>query len=132
MNANAKKWVQALRSGEYKQITGRLKTTSGHCCLGVACELFKKEYPKLLIESLPKTDDYDHEYVPDYNQDWYTFNGKANTLPFLVKDWLGLVSPTGTYRGFHESLIKLNDTGSTFLEIADKIESEPEGLFIKE
>jgi hypothetical protein len=30
------KWVAALRSGEYKQINGELKTEKGHCCLGVA------------------------------------------------------------------------------------------------
>jgi hypothetical protein len=38
------KWVAALRSGEYTQITGELrrwdaKDSVGHCCLGVYCEV---------------------------------------------------------------------------------------------
>ena len=43
------KWIAALRSGEYTQDRGRLKTqfndietdaaTYGHCCLGVAAEI---------------------------------------------------------------------------------------------
>jgi len=33
-------WVRALRSGEYSQTKGRLQDDSGHCCLGVACDVF--------------------------------------------------------------------------------------------
>jgi len=33
-------WVRALRSGEYSQTKGRLQNDSGHCCLGVACDVF--------------------------------------------------------------------------------------------
>lgn len=33
------KWVEALRSGKYKQVTGRLHKKTGFCCLGVACEI---------------------------------------------------------------------------------------------
>jgi hypothetical protein len=29
------KWLDALRSGEYKQATGALKNGNGYCCLGV-------------------------------------------------------------------------------------------------
>ncbi len=48
-------WVQALRSGEYTQICGKMRVTSrmtaatrerhgeGHCCLGVLTEIAKKE-----------------------------------------------------------------------------------------
>lgn len=40
MDAELKaKWVKALRSGEYQQITRHLKTGDGHCCLGVLCEV---------------------------------------------------------------------------------------------
>lgn len=37
---NAKKWVQALRSGRYKQLVGSLRDDIGEhfCCLGVAHE----------------------------------------------------------------------------------------------
>ena len=35
------KWVAALRSGKYKQDTGRLRTADGFCCLGVLCDITK-------------------------------------------------------------------------------------------
>lgn len=37
---NIKKWVKALRSGEYNQNKGKLQNEDGFCCLGVACDLF--------------------------------------------------------------------------------------------
>jgi hypothetical protein len=37
------KWVAALRSGKYRQGTGRLRTKDGgYCCLGVLCEAVGK------------------------------------------------------------------------------------------
>lgn len=39
------KWVAALRSGEYKQVVGSLKTNDGYCCLGVLCEVANIEQP---------------------------------------------------------------------------------------
>lgn len=38
------KWVAALRSGEYEQGRGRLKTGNAFCCLGVLCDLYAKEH----------------------------------------------------------------------------------------
>lgn len=35
-----RKWIKALRSGEYRQARGRLQTERGYCCLGVACKVF--------------------------------------------------------------------------------------------
>jgi hypothetical protein len=42
------KWVDALRSGEFKQGYGQLRDETfnneyRHCCLGVACEVFRRE-----------------------------------------------------------------------------------------
>lgn len=37
--ANIRKWVEALRSGEYKQGRGQLRVGDSFCCLGVACEI---------------------------------------------------------------------------------------------
>lgn len=40
MNPELKsKWLEALRSGNYKQAHGKLKTDKGYCCLGVLCEV---------------------------------------------------------------------------------------------
>jgi hypothetical protein len=38
-----RKWCKALRSGEYKQGTGRLQKGDSFCCLGVACKEFIPE-----------------------------------------------------------------------------------------
>jgi hypothetical protein len=39
-----KKWLAALRSGKYKQGSGRLKRGPYHCCLGVLCEVADDKY----------------------------------------------------------------------------------------
>lgn len=41
-----KKWLKALRSGDYEQTTGRLKDQAGHCCLGVLCSIMAKPMKK--------------------------------------------------------------------------------------
>lgn len=107
MNDNAKKWVATLRSGEYKQTKGRLADDFGHCCLGVACEL--------AIEA---------GVINSYHKE-------KGSLPSLVKDWLGLRHWSGRYQGENRFLANDNDRGQSFSQIADIIESEPEGLFAK-
>lgn len=37
MTEDRRRWIEALRSGEYTQTRGALKTDFGYCCLGVAC-----------------------------------------------------------------------------------------------
>lgn len=54
MDQQAKvKWVEALRSGKYKQTTGNLKTSKEgecfYCCLGVLCEVMGVEEEQSLI-----------------------------------------------------------------------------------
>lgn len=44
MNPEIKaRWIEALRSGEYPQCRGSLKTQDGYCCLGVLTDLYLKE-----------------------------------------------------------------------------------------
>ena len=38
------KWVAALRSGEYKKTTRRLRADDKFCCLGVLCEVVGKRW----------------------------------------------------------------------------------------
>lgn len=112
MNKNAKKWVQVLRSGRYKQSKYQLKTNEGYCCLGVACDLYAKE--KHIV------------------WDGTDFLGNAQTLPHLVMAWMGLSSPTGifiTRPGVQCSLSWCNDRDMSFEEIADVIESNSKRLF---
>lgn len=39
MNDRMKKWIDALRSGNYTQARGGLRDGDGFCCLGVMCDL---------------------------------------------------------------------------------------------
>lgn len=44
MNPEIKKrWVEALRSGKYKQTAGFLRDDFGFCCLGVLCDVVASE-----------------------------------------------------------------------------------------
>lgn len=116
MNDNAKKWVEALRSGKYKQTTDELQDGNGHCCLGVACEVYEKETG----EKIPR----------DYKGFIFNMDPGLSYDLKKVKDWLGLETDSGHYFGKHrECLTDDNDNGKTFNQIADIIESEPEGLF---
>lgn len=115
LNANAKKWVRALRSGKYKQGKKTLATVDGKfCCLGVACELAIKDGVDIIKEKAP---------------DGFLYDGKSGILPARVRKWLGLRSNVGTF-GKDGDLSVLNDSGTRFKTIANIIESEPEGLFL--
>lgn len=110
MNSNAKAWVKALRSGEYKQGKGVLRNKEDEfCCLGVACDLYCKA-----VEDI-------------YDPDTESYGGKDCRLPDKVMEWLGLGGGFGDY--FGSSLSTKNDNGTSFSDIAGIIESEPEGLF---
>lgn len=77
-------WLEALRDPNQKQVTERLETEQGRCCLGVLCRVAEKEGLKLDIREYPQAT---------------TFDGKISTLPISVKEWIGLTSETGTYSG---------------------------------
>lgn len=112
LNENAKKWVAALRSGKYEQCEKKLTFDGGFCCLGVAC-MVASESGVLL---------------PD------TWDSEASLLSLpSVKGWLGLDCEFGSYvteEGYRGELTDDNDSGKTFAQIADIIESEPKGLFV--
>jgi hypothetical protein len=91
MNTELKqKWVEALRSGEYRQIRGRLNDyDNGYCCLGVLCKVAGYEVigtnilenEKIVVENyiaidnLIKDDSYDVSYFIQLNDNnRYTFD----------------------------------------------------------
>ena len=121
MNKNAKSWVVALRNGKFTQAMGRLNIRNTYCCLGVACEL----YIASGAEALTKIK-FDEET---------SYDGETVCLPTIVQEWLGLTTVTGTFDPFNPEvsldLTYMNDCVLNFNEIADLIESEPEGLFVK-
>jgi len=110
-----KLWVEALRSGKYQQAVDDLRDRTGAmCCLGVACE----------ISGLGRWDGC--SYVTEGDRHRGVLNPDSD-----MTNWLGLRSGAGAFgpsETGRESLAHLNDSGKTFAEIADIIESEPVGL----
>lgn len=108
MNQQIKeKWMNALRSGEYSQTRGFLRTTEGFCCLGVLCDLYSKE---------TETEWEEYEYA------YSSFLEEFATLPEKVMEWSGLKEPNPYFEQVG-SLASLNDEGKEFIEIADMIEA---------
>jgi hypothetical protein len=131
LNKNAQIWVDALKSGKYPQAKYRLtllkkdQSLIGHCCLGVACELAIQDGVQISIRT---TDANLGEKEGEILAKEY--EGNFGLLPTKVQKWLGLAYRAGGF-GF-SSLAQLNDSGKTFAEIAAVIESDPEGLFVKD
>jgi len=106
-----------LRSGEYQQGTNCLRNSEDeYCCLGVACKLFHESTGKL-------------EPIYNVRPQRYAYGSDRNILPAEVKNWLGLRECAGDFGA--RCLSFENDKGKSFAEIADIIESEPEGLFVE-
>jgi hypothetical protein len=120
-----KKWIEALRSGEYKQAQGCLidKTTYNEprfCCLGVLSDLYAVDNPnEFTWEGLIFKNKLKDEYSLAY------------LLSSIAKDALGSQKHNGTSVTIEEvcdredmyiTLAGLNDDGFTFDQIADVIE----------
>lgn len=114
MNSAVKeKWLEALRSGEYKQTKSRLKNENSYCCLGVLSDLFIKE---------TKTGEWD-------NDDSFVMNNECKNinLHYKVVEWAELLNSNPdckTKEGESSSLAEENDSGKSFEEIADIIEEQ--------
>lgn len=115
---NRKKWVEALRSGEYTQTIGMLKDHHGYCCLGVLCHIAGTTF------------------YPDCNGEYYVRNGKDEILFGVTTEnameWVGLRTSDGAYgENDEQCLANHNDEERlNFDQIATIIESNPPGLFI--
>jgi hypothetical protein len=109
MNQDIKaKWISALRSGEYEKGTERLKLDNTFCCLGVLCDIHSKEKGIEWVD--------DGIYIES-----------RSFLPVPVIEWSGVIkgNPILLSKDLNiRTLSSLNDSGSTFLEIADLIEAQ--------
>lgn len=118
---NRAKWVEALRSGEYKQGDTYLKMLDKYCCLGVLCDVYEKETGNILEK--------------DEGGGYKVYEETLENLS-QVQEWVGLESSEGAFQAREsipaKALTVLNDDYSEwdFDKIADLIESEPEGLFV--
>lgn len=125
-------WVAALRSEEYTQGTGYLRTGNEYCCLGVLCDLAVKHdvIPAPVRSS-------DRESGIHTSTEFYIYGPDDDTsyvsLPKAVAEWAELdernpeveipdaVFPDETHSA---ELAELNDDTHSFVEIADLIEDQ--------
>lgn len=90
--------IEALRSGKYKQTRGTLADETGMCCLGVLCDIWI---------------DGDWEWSPEQGR--WIIDGCSGMPPTSLTR--GLPADPGSYSS-------LNDSGSLFDEIADRMEAD--------
>lgn len=135
MNESIKdRWVSRLRSGDYPQTTGFLRTDSGFCCLGVLCDMYIEENANKCQWNQHHDEDtyylFDvNDFLPFEVMSWagmHTYDGKF--LPVEVMTWAGMATPDGASDNDGNSLSKYNDLGWSFDDIADKIEQDWERL----
>lgn len=108
MKAEVKKlWVKELRSGKKQQIQGALcNGKGGFCCLGVLSDIHRRR-----AEDGLKWKDNGSEM-----DDALLYGKNEDFPPKRVYTWSGLHHTTA------ERLARMNDTGSTFKDIANYIE----------
>lgn len=96
-------WLNALRSGKYKQGYDVLVGPTQHCCLGVLCE----------TQGISKVDNVFQFEIGEEDEP----NIYIGSLPYSLLDKFGLTKDQQNH------LIKMNDDdGRTFDQIADWID----------
>lgn len=95
---NIRLWVAALRSGEYPQDVGALRTAKGFCCLGVACEVARttdRSLPVLMQPVMVGRPDSGFYYMwlgSDDGTSMLHFQQNGSSLVPPVQWWLGGVT----------------------------------------
>lgn len=125
---NRQKWLDALRSGKYRQGTSYLKKydpikkKSYFCCLGVACELAIKDGLKIEVEKELGLMDIDKK---EYNT-VFRFDNKSDYLPYDVQQWLGVTESDPSIKDhnneFYNVSILNDEKNYKFKQIADLLE----------
>jgi hypothetical protein len=118
MDAQLKaKWIEALRSGEYRQAQGSLhdQDNGGYCCLGVLCKVMGAEFGSVGDDA-----DQSYDYVPHIGRRVLSA-GEDEELGADVLGEIGIPD--------QKPLIQMNDGNTdlgiaqhSFSEIADYIE----------
>lgn len=109
------KWLTALRSGEYTQGKGRLRSLDDKfCCLGVLCDLAVKN------EIIDGPVQEGHGYAYCAEGDGF---GEPYFLPLAVAEWAGFGPEIDSPEVNGDGLVTLNDDSNfTFEQIAQLIE----------
>lgn len=143
LGPNQQKFVDALKSGEYEQVTQVLHIKDkGFCCLGVACKVFIGD-PDSYVEDTITGHNYDyglgvwdnertqlpHELMEDlkfYSDEGDLCSESRFSSPMVTKDDVLLaIAKSG-------SLVAANDLGISFEKIAEYIEAVPKAVFTEE
>lgn len=104
-------WLEALRSGKYKQVGGALKDRlatgkMGFCCLGVLCDLAAK-------------DGGDKWETSESGGNTIYYKDESGQLPNVMRKFLKIT------KNQQAKLVDMNDSeGKKFNDIADYIEKE--------
>lgn len=124
----AKKWVAALRSGDYAQTSRRLRNGDSFCCLGVLCDLYSKETRTGEWVTLDTAPMYEFKIGPGRGLSHRADGG----LPYVVQEWAGVYLALPEVRTGHAPPLMfhiLNDDQKfSFNEIADVIEANVENI----
>lgn len=127
MNEEIKhKLVRALRSGEYPQTRARLRTGNGFCCLGVACDLYRKETARgrWAGNSFEIERESKRLALPTAVVEWLGVPDHMVRIPATIDEIAELVGrPISGHDVCQTTLAQLNDLGFTFDEIATVIET---------
>lgn len=107
------KWIAALRSGEYEQGTGRMYSNGELCCLavaGVVCGIDPLDFVDTTIVWADPINNFEK-----YNKVLALARAKGYPEMLIVKGYDDEQVP--------KVLASMNDSGSTFFEIANYIEA---------
>lgn len=124
---NREKWIQALRSGNYLQGRGVLRSSDDkYCCLGVCADILNPgtwTWTNLSPDSpsSPYTLETFQNHVLQSSGDREIHPGKY--ISYLKENILEMV---GLNLSEQYILATLNDEGTTFHQIADLLESQEE------
>ena len=115
-----RRWVDALRSGEYAQGQERLRVNDEFCCLGVLCDLAAKDGVVRVEDEIVDGEE---------RRIYYYGDGKELLsdlfLPASVRIWAGLDDDNPRVLSDDaSSLASLNDSGYSFLDIAEIIQEQ--------
>lgn len=108
-------WLRALESGEFTQTKGVLRREDGHCCLGVACELYQQatRLGEWRESAFAVREDCSLMVMPAGVGAWLGLHDDYNAAnPFVA------VRERGTLNVTIVRISQLNDHGLSFTDIA--------------
>jgi hypothetical protein len=110
------KWIEALRSGEYRQGKGVLRdSVDRFCCLGVLCDVVSKSGWGAAHDVDTSVAGHDAEISAHPYDDGESVNSVS--LPHSLRERVGLHIADAS------ALIAMNDSGQDFETIAKHIEA---------